>query len=973
MFERKGRRKVSCRQVDAWLMAYLKDGLAPDRRAGVDEHLAGCEVCRHAMRNARAMEAGLRLEAARYKPTLSPTASARIQERVYRRMRRSMVTQRVSRFAWGAVGILVLALITVTGYMYWQGWQQASGQSTPVAGPTPPEMPVIPTVTPVLPQSDAVVIAFACSNDDRGYYQELAEAFHEENPSIEVQVVASDAVFGDEDGDLRELAASADSFALKRSLEPRDIQSGLLRDLQPLVEADLVFSADDFYPGLLDRYRWQGRLWGLPSPGTPLLLFYDKAAFDEAGLPYPEPGWSFKEFEIAAGVLTQEQGEETARYGLVVSPRSLAGPILVMGRAEGWAEGVDVLSEPFLNAPAVVEAAQWFVDLARLRGFMPNLYEPRGEAIPIVAEQVQEGRAAIWDGWPSAYTLSVYRDAYESLGVAPFPEGMPIVDWVGGAPYSMSAGTAHPDEVWRWLRFLTSQPGDVKEVRPPVRRSVAEATGYWDELDVGLSTTIRYVMERPKVAPPPGMANALQTALNAALAEGQGIEEALTQAQRELARVLGMSSGQVPAPPVATSQTAEMVITHCSHEDQPYRELADVFRELHPEIAVDVSVSFDGLTGYARKCDCFDTIFLLGHLDRPEVQKLVLDLQPFVDADPSFPGDFYPGVLDTARREGKLYGLPAFAALQLVYYNKDLFDQAGIPYPEPGWTPDDFGQTASLLTSGEGESKIYGYTPDGFMGELFDLNFYIEQFGGFAEYEAIEARTQLAPLNPAETLAAVRWYTDLKLTQEAMPAFPGQQEAIVAKRYEVDFEPFRDLVASKHVAMWTTLQNTTYYPRLTFPLGAAALPLKEGPIRQYSVASYVISASSSQPDACWQWIRFLLDQPLAAVRGTPVRRSLLESPEFVGQVEKDELTAIQFSLERLDSISHRFNLALHAAYETIMNGTPVEAAVDEALRRDAAARACLDAVPGQLRDEDIAACLEKVGLTPIVGVESAED
>ena len=35
-----------------------------------------------------------------------------------------------------------------------------------------------------------------------------------------------------------------------------------------------------------------------------------------------------------------------------------------------------------------------------------------------------------------------------------------------------------------------------------------------------------------------------------------------------------------------------------------------------------------------------------------------------------------------------------------IYYNKDLFDKAGVPYPKDGWTWEDFQDTAVKLTYG---------------------------------------------------------------------------------------------------------------------------------------------------------------------------------------------------------------------------------------------------------------------------------
>ena len=43
-----------------------------------------------------------------------------------------------------------------------------------------------------------------------------------------------------------------------------------------------------------------------------------------------------------------------------------------------------------------------------------------------------------------------------------------------------------------------------------------------------------------------------------------------------------------------------------------------------------------------------------------------------------------------------------------MYYNKDIFDAAGVEYPSNDWTWSDFEKMATELTSGEGANKIYG-------------------------------------------------------------------------------------------------------------------------------------------------------------------------------------------------------------------------------------------------------------------------
>lgn len=60
--------------------------------------------------------------------------------------------------------------------------------------------------------------------------------------------------------------------------------------------------------------------------------------------------------------------------------------------------------------------------------------------------------------------------------------------------------------------------------------------------------------------------------------------------------------------------------------------------------------------------------------------------------------DFYAIALESCKMNGRLYGLPNDIAVVVLFYNKDMFDQEGVPYPKDGWTWDDFIKTGQLLT-----------------------------------------------------------------------------------------------------------------------------------------------------------------------------------------------------------------------------------------------------------------------------------
>jgi multiple sugar transport system substrate-binding protein len=78
--------------------------------------------------------------------------------------------------------------------------------------------------------------------------------------------------------------------------------------------------------------------------------------------------------------------------------------------------------------------------------------------------------------------------------------------------------------------------------------------------------------------------------------------------------------------------------------------------------------------------------------------------------------DYYPGILQIAQIDDSIYGLPWIAAPVVTYYNKDLFDAAGLEYPTSDWTWDDFKGAAEALTQdtdSDGTADQWGFVANG--------------------------------------------------------------------------------------------------------------------------------------------------------------------------------------------------------------------------------------------------------------------
>ena len=132
------------------------------------------------------------------------------------------------------------------------------------------------------PSTEAVTLTFAVSGWERGLYESHLESFQEEHPNITIEFISIDEIFGDshrepvQDGEeppnnTLTLAKRADVMSFY--LYQPDVPDGVLLDLAPFMESDSTMSADDFYPGMLDQFSWDGGVWGIPTQASYGLIF----------------------------------------------------------------------------------------------------------------------------------------------------------------------------------------------------------------------------------------------------------------------------------------------------------------------------------------------------------------------------------------------------------------------------------------------------------------------------------------------------------------------------------------------------------------------------------------------------------------------------------------------------------------------------------------------------------------------------
>jgi len=390
-----------------------------------------------------------------------------------------------------------------------------------------------------------------------------------------------------------------------------------------------------------------------------------------------------------------------------------------------------------------------------------------------------------------------------------------------------------------------------------------------------------------------------------------------------LAALLALLAACTTTTPTVQIETVTITFACKDYQRDRYRDLAQEFHKLYPAITV-AFVSVDEVTGNAPGTVSTDDVYKIAaaadtFVDSSQIlgwatpQDIVLDLTDLTKQDERFAlDDFYPGPLALFQSGGKLWGLPFEANLLLIFYNPKLFDAAGVPHPQIGWSWDDFLEAASRLTIHEGDTvKQYGYMDP---WPFYSLPAFAHQkVGPLVDYDQ---EPPLARLDASGIAEAVQWYADLALVHGVMPN-PTTMDSMTRQRFPYEQSP----------AMWVNFSHS----KDSFPK-AGIVPFPEaGEAATVSWAyGYFVSAGTVHPEAAWRWIEFLTRQPPDRyARGIPAHKSVAEETGYWKELGDETAAVYRYALEHAVNYPGVVNWGLNNAFEMVLQGGPVEVALTE--------------------------------------------
>lgn len=237
--------------------------------------------------------------------------------------------------------------------------------------------------------------------------------------------------------------------------------------------------------------------------------------------------------------------------------------------------------------------------------------------------------------------------------------------------------------------------------------------------------------------------------------------------------------------------------------------------------------------------------------------------------------DFFPQALDAFQFQGQLWCIPQNISSLVVYYNQDLFDSAGLPYPQAGWTWDDFLRDARALTrdvDGDGQVDHYGA---GIAPRLQRLAPLIWQNGGEV-VDDLSHPTRLV-LDSPEALAAFRWFVDLQVKEKVVPDAAAEEAESSENRF-----------LNGRLAMYFNSRRgvPTYRSVATFRWDVAPLPRGREEASILHSDGFCMAAMAKDKEVAWALIEFansVKGQAILAEAGrtVPSVRKVAESSAFL--------------------------------------------------------------------------------------------
>ncbi|MCK9555980.1 sugar ABC transporter substrate-binding protein [bacterium] len=278
--------------------------------------------------------------------------------------------------------------------------------------------------------------------------------------------------------------------------------------------------------------------------------------------------------------------------------------------------------------------------------------------------------------------------------------------------------------------------------------------------------------------------------------------------------------------------------------------LTDNFERENPGINVEIETAPSGTLSVFQKLKVRiagqhppDVFYMVtDRIDEYISRGAVMDITESAERD--FPGlkrDYYPEVIESCYKNGKMYCFPFHFSTDLLFYNKDLFDAAGVSYPEPAWNWQDVLESALKLTqTGQNGVKTYGFLQPRPL-------FLMRSFGS----ELFTGKPLRCTIDDTRSKAALRFLIDL---HSKYGVSPNNAVLNPSERSQSEMEMFKNGKAAMFIGRTYMLVDFAGIKRFKWDI--CSVPRGTKRYSRLAVGGNCISPDTKYPEASWKFIKY---------------------------------------------------------------------------------------------------------------------
>jgi multiple sugar transport system substrate-binding protein len=296
-------------------------------------------------------------------------------------------------------------------------------------------------------------------------------------------------------------------------------------------------------------------------------------------------------------------------------------------------------------------------------------------------------------------------------------------------------------------------------------------------------------------------------------------------------------------------------------------EAMDIFQKRHPNIKVvmepvsykekETKYTVESVAGRAPD------VFHVHAFSLPMFfgKGFAKDLTPFIEKEGSgFLDAWYPLPIKLMKHNGKMHAMPGDYMTMVLFYNTNMFKEAGLDPNKPPKTWDEFLVYAKKLTrdtDGDGKVDQWGFGTVGAKSPGFSMRFgpFIWSYG--ADYLTPDMKR--SALDSSEANEAFKFFVELYTKHKVVP--PGLTA--------MNPQEVRTQFAQKKVAMilgsgWTPPIVNKINPDLNAfeVLKCAPAPMKRKQATAIWLSSWVMSPNTKHPNEAWELLKFITSKEM---------------------------------------------------------------------------------------------------------------